>query len=270
MDLAREKVTVWNGVPAQLHDLAGRPEANLSGLQEAWCGGAGTPQELRRAFEDVHHVPVRATYGLSEGSHHSRDRPGRLPGLGPGVSGRVLPHLDVAAYDAAAADGFPPGEQGELRLAPAVDRAVGGHAWTPALGAWRGAAVAPVSRALPDRRTSARSARTAWPDRDRPQEARHRQGRRQRLPGRGRAGDPPCHPAVAEVAVIGISDDRLGEKVAALVQFRGSPELTAVEALCRAELARYKVPEAWSVVDAFPLNPMGKIIRTGLAALLKD
>jgi long-chain acyl-CoA synthetase len=78
------------------------------------------------------------------------------------------------------------------------------------------------------------------------------------------------HPAVAEVAVIGIPDDRLGEKVAALVQFRGSPELTAVEALCRAELARYKVPEAWSVVDAFPLNPMGKIIRTGLAALLKD
>jgi hypothetical protein len=80
------------------------------------------------------------------------------------------------------------------------------------------------------------------------------------------------HPAVAAAAVFGLPDERLGEKVAALVQFRDSadPEegLAAVEDLCRASLARYKVPEAWSAVDAFPLNPMGKIIRTGLAALL--
>jgi acyl-CoA synthetase (AMP-forming)/AMP-acid ligase II len=69
------------------------------------------------------------------------------------------------------------------------------------------------------------------------------------------------HSAVAEVAVFGIPDERLGEKVAPLVQLRGEPassgpaaELAEIEALCRAELARYKVPEAWSVVDAFPLN----------------
>jgi acyl-CoA synthetase (AMP-forming)/AMP-acid ligase II len=81
------------------------------------------------------------------------------------------------------------------------------------------------------------------------------------------------HPAVAEVAVFGVPDERLGEKVAALVQFRDSAgpnaDLTAIEDLCRAALARYKVPEKWGVVDQFPLNAMGKIIRTGLAALLR-
>ena len=81
------------------------------------------------------------------------------------------------------------------------------------------------------------------------------------------------HPAVAEVAVFGVPDERLGEKVAALVQLRDSPDpkadLTAIESLCRAELARYKVPDEWGTVGQFPLNAMGKIIRTSLVALLK-
>jgi long-chain acyl-CoA synthetase len=80
------------------------------------------------------------------------------------------------------------------------------------------------------------------------------------------------HAAVAEVAVFGVPDERLGEKVAALVQLRGSADPTAdlagIERLCRAELARYKVPEEWGTVAQFPLNAMGKIIRTGLPALL--
>ena len=41
-----------------------------------------------------------------------------------------------------------------------------------------------------------------------------------------------------------------------------------LEELCRQHLARYKVPETWSVVDSFPTNAMGKIIRTRLPGLL--
>ena len=41
-----------------------------------------------------------------------------------------------------------------------------------------------------------------------------------------------------------------------------------LEELCRRHLARYKVPETWSVVDSFPKNAMGKIIRTRLPGLL--
>jgi long-chain acyl-CoA synthetase len=77
------------------------------------------------------------------------------------------------------------------------------------------------------------------------------------------------HPAVAEVAVFGIPDERLGEKVAALVQLSEETDLGVLRAVCAGQLARYKVPEVWGVVDTFPLNAMGKIIRTGLPGLLQ-
>jgi acyl-CoA synthetase (AMP-forming)/AMP-acid ligase II len=271
--LAAEQVTVWNGVPAQLHDLARHPEWDLSSLEEAWCGGAGTPEELRRAFEDAHRVPVRATYGLSEAPTVVAIDPAGSPAR-PGVSGQVLPHLDVAAYGT---DGrrLAPGEQGELRLAPAATGQWAG-AWTPALGEWRDGAVTPaINGSVPfptgDIGTVSADGWLTITD------------RKKLIIVRGGANVYPAevervirrHPAVAEVAVFGVPDERLGEKVAALVQLRGGQlrdtgELAEIEALCRAELARYKVPEAWSVVESFPLNPMGKIIRTGLAALLKE
>ena len=272
--IAAERVTVWNGVPAQLHDLARRPEFDLSSLAEVWCGGAGTPEELRRAFEDAYHVPVRATYGLSEAPTVVAIDPVGAPAR-PGVSGRLLPHLDVAAYSA---DGrrLPPGQQGELRLAPAATGQWAG-AWTPALGEWRDGAVVPAgtvpSPTVPfptgDIGTVSADGWLTVTD------------RKKLIIVRGGANVYPAevervirrHPAVAEVAVFGIPDERLGEKVAALVQLRDSPDLkadlTAIESLCRAELARYKVPDEWGTVGQFPLNAMGKIIRTGLVALLK-
>ncbi len=77
------------------------------------------------------------------------------------------------------------------------------------------------------------------------------------------------HPAVAAVAVFGIPDDRLGEKVAALVQLSAELDLGDLESLFRQRLAGYKVPESWGAVGALPVNAMGKIVRTGLPALLE-
>jgi long-chain acyl-CoA synthetase len=271
--IAAQRVTVWNGVPAQLHDLARRPGADLSSLEEAWCGGAALPEELRRAFEEVHHVPVRATYGLSEAPTVVAIDPVSSSYL-PGASGRVLPHLDVAAY---AGDGsrLPAGEPGELRLAPATAGPWAG-AWTPALGQWRDGAVVPFVE-LPGTAASFPTGDIGTVGADRWLVVTDR---KKLIIVRGGANVYPAevervirrHPAVAEVAVFGVPDERLGQQVAALVQFRDSADpkagLAAVEELCRAELARYKVPATWSAVDAFPLNPMGKIIRAGLAALL--
>ena len=77
------------------------------------------------------------------------------------------------------------------------------------------------------------------------------------------------HPAVAEVAVFGVPDERLGEKVAALVQLAAPADLGELRASCGEHLARYKVPEIWSEVGKFPVNAMGKIIRTSLPGLLQ-
>lgn len=77
------------------------------------------------------------------------------------------------------------------------------------------------------------------------------------------------HPDIAGVAVCAVPDDRLGQRVAAVVQSAGPPlDAEALTAHCRRELSPYKVPEIWSQVDALPLNAMGKVQRTLLPGLV--
>src|SRR5699024_4070788 len=63
--IQREHVNVWNAVPAQLFDLAHRSDLSLRGLREIWSGGGDCPEHLRASFREVHHLPIRAAYGLS-------------------------------------------------------------------------------------------------------------------------------------------------------------------------------------------------------------
>ena len=68
---------------------------------------------------------------------------------------------------------------------------------------------------------------------------------------------------MAACAVVGLPDERLGERIAAAVVIEQASMLT-VESLretCLASLGRYKVPEQWLLVDALPRNAMGKIVK---------
>jgi acyl-CoA synthetase (AMP-forming)/AMP-acid ligase II len=66
---------------------------------------------------------------------------------------------------------------------------------------------------------------------------------------------------VAACAVVGVADTRLGERVMGAVQLERGAEATEEELRehCRANLARYKIPDRILLVDSFPLTPMGKI-----------
>ena len=77
-------------------------------------------------------------------------------------------------------------------------------------------------------------------------------------------------PGIVGVAVIGLPDDRLGQRVAAAVELApgAAVSLEDLDAHCRANLARYKVPERFVVVDGLPRNAMGKVVRTALPDLL--
>jgi acyl-CoA synthetase (AMP-forming)/AMP-acid ligase II len=75
-------------------------------------------------------------------------------------------------------------------------------------------------------------------------------------------------PRVAACAVIGVPDERLGERVAAFVQATDGTDLPEAElqARCKERLAAYKVPETITLVDGFDRTPMGKIRKTTLRA----
>jgi len=69
-----------------------------------------------------------------------------------------------------------------------------------------------------------------------------------------------AHPGVADAVVVGVPDERWGQRVAAVIAAADgtAPTLEDVQAHCRSSLAGYKVPRSVTVVDRVPRSPAGK------------
>jgi len=78
------------------------------------------------------------------------------------------------------------------------------------------------------------------------------------------------HHAVAQVAVVGGADPRLGEVVVAHVVLRAPAGDEELAAHCRAELAGYKVPRRFVRHDELPRNATGKVMKAALKAAMRD
>jgi long-chain acyl-CoA synthetase len=254
-----ERVDVWNGVPTQLWDLVRDPKvsaADLATLHDVWCGGAHCPDELRDAFGAKFGHSLRGTYGLTEAPTIVAIDP-----IGTGwrarCSGRVLPHLSVSV------------QSGELCVS-AADSGPWADMWTPMLGLWDGEGVTPGGPGPLRTGDLGTVDGNGW---------LRVIDRRKLLIVRGGANVYPAevervllgYPGVAGAAVFGIPDERLGEKVAVLVESKEGeqhPSASALETHCAENLARYKIPEVWGFVEALPRNAMGKVIRGELVGLL--
>ena len=265
----RERVTVWNGVPAQLYDMARGgvvPKEDLASLQEVWSGGGDCPDSLRTAFAAAFGHGLRATYGLTEAPTIVAVDPVGTAWV-DGASGRPLPHLQVQVLDD---DGqaVEPGGVGEICVTAADTGAWAGQ-WTPMLGEWRDGSVVPGPALL--RTGDVGSLDDGW--------LRIRD-RLKLVVVRGGANVYPAEvervlltlPGVAAAAVFGVPDDRLGQRVAAVVQLQPGRAFDPAELTdgCRAQLSSYKVPERWAAVPDLPRNAMGKVVRPALPELLQE
>ena len=268
--IERERVTVWNGVPALLytmvHDESIAPPA-LASVGDLWVGGADCPEALRESFARKFGLPAVGTYGLSEaptvvaidpvgGAHR------------PGASGVALPQFDLRILDTAG-HSVPVGQTGEICLAP-QDAGPWAGAYHPPLGYWN----RPEASATLVQEGVVHTGDIGYLDGDGYLFVRDRLNL---VILRGGANVYPAEvervlagiDGVAAAAVVGIPDERLGQRVAAAVQLEAGQVVTeeTLRAHCLAQLARYKVPERYVFVEGFSRNSMGKIDRSPLARL---
>jgi long-chain acyl-CoA synthetase len=252
--LARDKVTVFGGVPTMFVALVHHPDHgdyDLSTLRLCVSGGAAMPVEVMNAFEKEFGCVVLEGYGLSETSpvasfnFADERRPGSVGKPIPGVEFRIVDDAD---------NDVPDGEPGEI--------VIRGH--NVMKGYWN----KPEETANAIREGWFHTGDVGKRDAD---GFYYIVDRKKEMIIRGGYNVYPReieevlyeHPAVAEAAVIGVPHPELGEEIAAVLALKpgrsASPE--ELRDYVKSKVAAYKYPRTVKIVDELPKGPTGKILK---------
>jgi len=270
--IERERIGSFAAVPTVIHDLLTHPDVRpeqLASFTQPMVGGATCPEEFRVLYRSRFGRDVSIGYGMTE-APTAVTRADGAPVETPGLCGLALPQVEISIRDDAGRV-LPPGEEGEICVGPARTGRFAGL-YTPMLGYWRKPDA--TRKALRDGIYYTGDLGVQEPD-----GTLYIRGRRNELILRGGANVYPAevervleeHPAVAESAVFGIADRRLGERVVAVVRLEPGREASVAElqAHCAKQLARYKVPERIAFADLLPRNAMSKVVKRALLPLFE-
>jgi acyl-CoA synthetase (AMP-forming)/AMP-acid ligase II len=268
-----ERVVSFSSVPATFHDLLTHPDVkqeDLVSLTAPGVGGANCPDEFKELYKRRFGREVLVGYGLTEAPTAVSHTNPELPRV-PGSAGTALPQVSLHILDANG-DELAPGEVGEICVGTASQGPFAG-VYTTMLGYWN----RPEASEEALRGGLLHTGDIGMLDADGNLFIRDRASD---LILRGGANVYPAEiervlhedPRVASCAVVGVADERLGERVMAAVQLARGVDASEDELKqhCRSNLARYKIPDRILLVDAFPLTPMGKIRKKDIKSWFED
>ncbi len=255
--VAKERCTALYGVPTMFIAELGHPrfgEFDLSSLRTGIMAGSPCPTAvMRRVVAEMHMPEVTICYGMTETSPVSfQSQPDDSLERRVGTVGRVHPHVQVKIIDAGG-HVAPRGVEGELLT----------RGYSVMRGYWNDA---DRTRDVIDAGGWMHSGDLAVID---DEGYCNIVGRVKDMIIRGGENISPreieeflyLHPAVFDVAVVGVPDPKYGEEVCACIRLRSG--MTASEdeirEFCRNRIAHYKVPRYVRFVESFPLTISGKV-----------
>jgi cyclohexanecarboxylate-CoA ligase len=255
--VARERCTFTMGATPFLHGLVGLEtlaQHEVSSLRFFVCAGAPIPRDLvRLASQRMPSLKVIPAYGLTESFAHYITPPDAPVEKIVSTDGRIVNGMEGAIVDDQQRI-LPPGQPGEHVCRGA----------TLFVGYYRRPE---MTRAVIDERGWFHTGDICTLDDDGYLRV---VGRKKDLIIRGGINISPAeiedllftHPKVQNVAVVGMPDERLGERICAYIIPRGGESVTLEEvtSYLRAKgLAVQKLPERIEVVSEFPMTPSGKV-----------
>ncbi|WP_442107774.1 AMP-binding protein [Pseudomonas sp. NUPR-001] len=255
--VAQEQATALYGVPTMFIAMLDHPqrgEFDLSSLRTGIMAGATCPIEvMRRVIDQMHMSEVQIAYGMTETSPVSlQTGPEDELELRVTTVGRTQPQLESKIVDEHGCV-VPRGQIGELCT----------RGYSVMLGYWGNP---DATHETIDPAGWMHTGDLATMD-----EAGYVciAGRNKDMIIRGGENIYPreleefffTHPAVADVQVIGIPDERYGEEIVAWIKFHPGHNASEIELQqwCKSRIAHFKTPRHFRFVDEFPMTVTGKV-----------